>query len=382
MSTATGSAMLLLDKTLTIEGGFDLSTGLQDGETWVKHAGLRTGSSNMGFQIRTPSTIDKVNVVECYRAFYPDTTGANGATISNCTGAGSYIYNLDLTGAGNLYTLTNITMNGTSQPYHPSVQMSSTSVYDLTTVNAIGNSASSSASAIAVPAANSVVYGGNAYCTAYGFSASGTSVKLINPKNYDCPVGIIPYQNFYIENYQAYPTVNNFFCHIQTSNLVTSGNVIGGNFAGASQYAIWHTQSKGIVIDGSTFQNNGIDCYYDGYCGDNYLINTTHTTPTSWAISKSSTAGTINCRGCSIDAPSIAKAYQIPTIAGYNSPLYTLQDSFGLTGNIYSTGNIVRDTSILSPGGYYTVQIAYPSTVNTNYSDIPVGVKYAKGGVA
>jgi len=145
--------------------------------------------------------------------------------------------------------------------------------------------------------------------------------------------------------------------------------------------------SSGVVMDGGSYSHPGIirnhvslndarAFYFDRLGGT--LINCRITTPTTWGISTTLGVSTITVIGCSIDAPSISKAYQRVSGNNYSIPQYYLQNSFGVTGTVYANTTVLED-STTTP---HSLQIIFYGTSGLQFSPIRVASLWAKQSIA
>jgi hypothetical protein len=91
--------------------------------------------------------------------------------------------------------------------------------------------------------------------------------------------------------------------------------------------------------------------------------------------------GIIHVYGCSIDAPSISKAFQVVAGVRYTVPEYHFQNSFGLTGQYWAYGYLVEDTSSYRTSSP-SLKLAYNSTVALMNRSMKIASTYVTGGVA
>lgn len=156
--------------------------------------------------------------------------------------------------------------------------------------------------------------------------------------------------------------------------------ISGGTFMNCS-YGIYASQSSSITIEDSTFMSNVSDFYQDQYSMGSKLINCSSETPGSYMLSRVLNAGPIFASGCSIDALSSAKAFQVISGARYGSPQYLFQNSFGITGQYLSNGYYLEDTTeyrTISP----SMKLALNTTIAKSYAPIKIASFYVAGGTA
>ena len=156
--------------------------------------------------------------------------------------------------------------------------------------------------------------------------------------------------------------------------------VYGGTVSNCT-YGVYAQQSSGIVLEGVSFTGNNIDFYQDVYCSHSNLINCSSTTPTSYMLSRPLYGGAINASGCSIDAPSIAKAFQVVAGNRYGTPQYTFQNSFGITGQYKANGYYLEDSSTYRTSSP-SMKLAINSTISGLSNPIKVASFYVAGGTA
>lgn len=245
------------------------------------------------------------------------TTTINGGTTSSSSNQHGF-YGVTITGGTN--TATNNTLNG---------------FYSASNLNGGTNSAVSCPTGF-----NSITINGGTNsatsCTTYGFS-SGTHTGGTSTAT-SCPIGY------------------NTCTLLGGTNNAVSCSTAGFSSSTAHGSASLHTESCAIGIypvdSGPDFLfanwtslNDTIGLQMRPGRGKVRLVNCQFTTPVTAGIVRDLTAGCVECIGCSIDAPSLAKAYQVISGASYVAPQYLMQNSFGITGVIYANATILQDTT-------------------------------------
>jgi hypothetical protein len=108
------------------------------------------------------------------------------------------------------------------------------------------------------------------------------------------------------------------------------------------------------------------------------LVNCKFTTPVSRGITRPLQAGTTICIGCTIDAPSQAKAFQVVSGANYGTPQYLLQESFGFSGAYYANASVVQDKTTTP----YSLKLQYTGSSNLQTLPFKITSSWAKSGQA
>ena len=114
------------------------------------------------------------------------------------------------------------------------------------------------------------------------------------------------------------------------------------------------------------------------YSQNVYLSNCSFTTPTNYAIDKVLTAGLTVCNGCTIDIPSLSKAYHVVTGVNYGIEHYRLQNSFGKNGLVWPNASALQDTTTTP----YSLQLVFNGTSGLQYAPFVVGSTYGKSSTA
>lgn len=366
----TGSAAangITISKAMTLSGGWDLGSLVQNGETWCKSNNLRTAAFCTVVMSAVGSTIDNFNAVETGRLI---SVTAAGVTIQNCSvsGAGG-TYPIEISGLG--CTINNIRSTG-------------------------GNSATYAA----------------LHILAGGVGATISDAKLSGPTGCNIATSVTKYTYSGIKCYNVSGSAFVLAANTVLSNceavgsttgvaMATNSTVLGGTFT-LNTNGILCSSIQGILIDGvtinnsltygisfvtthgamvrnCTFNSNNYDCFADVNSANLNFANNSHTTPTLFAYSKAATNGDpFYISECSIDGPSINKAFQQVSNSNYFSPQYHIQNSFGgIYGTYYSNCQTVRDTTT-SP---YSVRIQFNSNTVASITEMKVGSCYAKSGV-
>jgi len=142
------------------------------------------------------------------------------------------------------------------------------------------------------------------------------------------------------------------------------------------------SSSFGTRLEGCSFTGNAVDITTDQYTSGLVLINCSSTTPTTWHISRVLNNSPILCKGCTIDAPSIAKAIQIVTGSNYDNPQFLLQNSYGKdNGAYYANGQYTSDAAVFRTSGA-SMKLQYSSTVSGTTNPIKMVSYYVAGGTA
>ena len=380
-SPASGTALMNISNksSLTISGGWNLSgTPTQDGETWLKHLGAKTTSTNGGINLTGTTTnivISKVNIADCYRGIFIQATNT---ITSDCTFVNNAQANVDVnTGTNNTFEncIGTSTSNGNSYSYSINVPCSFTNCMSF--AGFIGSCVIFGASI------NGIVEGLTCFGTGtnlWGFTNVGAGAIIKNCTMSYCHNAIrVIYPNIVIDNC----TFTNCTIGVNVSNSLNGLYVNNCTFTNCSEYGVYGTSARGIEINSCVFTSCAIDVYGDGNCSDFYSINNTHTTPTNFSYSRVAGTGIFSITNCTIDAPSIGKAYNVITVANYYLPQYVLQNSFGgQYGAIYANGQVTRDTVITSTTGQPTLKFQYTNTIANNNAYTKIASWYANSSTA
>lgn len=372
----SGQSLGVSDSGNLISGGWVAADNTQlarTGETWVKHAGAFTTSSNNGITLTTDGAgVEYMNVTNCYRNFYRTVTG----DITNCTGVYSRIYNLDLTSDG--ATVTNCSFNGTSANNYPAIYHVTSQGHTYVNSQAIAFSSTAAAAVQSNEAYAQQDFDGLImYGKGYGLRLSNHSQQVSNIDARNTTVGV------YVETAGTNAIINGCtFTNtvnygVQIGTLVESATVIDPQFSGSMPtYGIYITQSNGIKIEGGDFAQCGTGVYLDQYAANVHIRDSHFGTPVSYGINKAARSSTVYVEGCTIDEGSAGKAFFIPANNGYNEPEYSILDSFfGITGLFYANQHIVR---VAANPPYTSFQ--FNSSVNAAYVDYPVIAQAVKRG--
>jgi hypothetical protein len=149
-----------------------------------------------------------------------------------------------------------------------------------------------------------------------------------------------------------------------SNNCTSYGVLLGGTFDG---YYQGHTSTSDVVgFAAST-----------GRCAGT-LVGCNIVTPVNWGISQPLNCQGVKCIGCTIDTPSLAKAYLITTGANYSNPRYYLQNSFGKTGQIFTNASLVQDMTTTP----YSMQLVFSGTSGLQVVPLKIASLYVKIAVA
>jgi hypothetical protein len=217
-------------------------------------------------------------------------------------------------------------------------------------------------------------------CAVSGFTiGAGTGLGLINCVAANCSnYGYILATGTMLQGCTADACVNGIYSSTGTASVYLKDCVLTNN----TSYGINLTQIFGVTLDTCTFSSNAIDIATDQYVSALKVLNCSTTTPTSWFIARTLNNAPILIVDCTIDAPSVAKAYQVVTGANYLNPQYILQNSFGLpSGQVYANGIYVEDTTTYRTSAP-SMKLVNTGTTTVNFAPLRMTSTYVTGGVA
>jgi parallel beta-helix repeat protein len=374
-SVALGEDLLTLSIGTTVIGGWDMVADVRNGETWVKPTTAGRGSTEI-ITVGTSCSLQYLNCTEFYRAVVSNNAG--GSVVNNVCSLGNAAMGLYLQGGnGNTFTdciFHSLAVNG--GVYSAAGTYALPNVLTRCTINAANQAFTSGAVAATVHfyyciICDSTVAGemnDGFYFNNCTFSYLSAGVKPFSAASnivfdtctfQNCTIGIA-------NNISAYNTVQVLNC--------TFTSCIRGIYANYSR----RTYVRDCTFTSCTY---GIDLLE--YCADWTLVNCTFTTPVTLGIQRVASVGVINCYGCTIDAPSVAKAYNTVAWEGYQIPNYVLQNSFNQTGLIYGNGSVIADyTNERSPGTEPCLAITLNNSVPPKFNDVIVARAYVNSGTA
>ena len=360
------SSAVYISKTCTVNGGWNLETSIQDGETWIKPIGAYTQAGSMGLYAFYPSIVEKLNFFLCYKCF---NIGAD-ITISNCTGVSGYLGTLDVNYKNNI--VSNTMLNGCLYTNYASLNMTSDSEVNFTDSIAIS------------------LYGTRACQVSYRSRLTGGSF-------YGGAYGCYVYNNAYIEGasfynhtYGMYWSGPNVFVGNSNFSYCTYGFRAANTTSGFSHVVDGCTISNcntgisvyyttGISVQNNIFESNTYDIDIDSYSGSLTSINNTHITPLTYSYRKSIFSGPCYIYECTIDAPSLLKAFSVTSGDSYVLPQYFIQNSFGISGTYWPTCSLIKDSSTFRTSGP-SLFFKFNTTSVYNWTDIKMVSCYAKSG--
>lgn len=154
-------------------------------------------------------------------------------------------------------------------------------------------------------------------------------------------------------SYVVDTTIDGSINGIYIGTSVSSAKIKGCTITNNTTAGISSVQSFMLHIEDCSFSGNVVDIALDTYSSHINVWNCDTNTPTTWFVSRALGTDTVDIRDCTIDAPSVAKAYQIVSGASYNVPQYTLENSFGLSdGLYYANSSYVKDYTVYRTSGY------------------------------
>jgi hypothetical protein len=353
----------------TISGGWNLTTELQDGETWGKttnratYVQLTTGATGI--------TISKMNYCNGFQPLKINNDGCifEYCTVLSCTSTNYYF-------AGGKNVAANYCMgcgNTTANPIY----------YAYITGTA------------EEPATLNYCVGGNSVAGAkvFGSAHASTNVKLTNCAAYASITGFgstttltVGTGHIIMEDCDAYycfagfahatNATNQLICKNCNAYYCTNGFGGGATYYGFATIELYSCGAYDCTygVYGRAGDHFFKDCIFEnctyGYYVSNYqtsstLIGCSFVTPVTAGIGREGILSPpIYLYGCSIDAASLAKAYLLtPYAKRYNNALYYLQNSFGVSGKIYSYGAVTADyINVRVPGTTPSLKIQRDNT--------------------
>lgn len=369
---ATGAAVYA-NISCTISGGWELSaTPAQNGETWLKPVGVRTGSSNVTYSATASGIIfDRLNAGDGY---YGLTVGGSGNTFTNCTFVNAYVYTVSAGGLGHAFSDVRIGHNGGVSWAALNTSSYNATYSDVVVTGYVGPSAR----AITPTAGYTYDFDGVTVRGAgYGLYMSGTTV-VKNIEMYKCQTGVAVTSSYggVVDGATFEQCTVGILAGITLSGLI----IRNCDFNQTGSTGISFTQATKCLVEGCTFNNTtNYDMIFDQYSGHTYSVNNSHVTPGIRAYQISGQSAPIYIKSCTIDAGSVAKVFTQVANDVNTAPEFFIQDSFfGITGQYFGKLEVVKNTSTVPP----SVQLKFNTTVSDTYADQKVATTYAKAGVA
>lgn len=203
-------------------------------------------------------------------------------------------------------------------------------------------------------------------CKFYGSRVNGsggvnTSRKLYKDCEFDSS-----YTDYYAQYggnvFQGCTFSNATYASVFGTSDVDGSYFYDCTFENASgTYGAIYNYRNAMFIDNCEFNNCNYGVRSDVLSKATVIRGCSFNTPTAYAIYVHGRGTPVQIEGCSIDAPSSAKAITV-TAGGYVIPAYSLKNSFGLPdGSYYDSGSITQDTTT-TYGGNPTIKINYSST--------------------
>jgi len=350
-----GSGIIFNINGITLSGGWDFDTNLQDGETWLDYNASSGVAANTCLLLSTGGVSEKVNFT---RGYY--VANFNSGYIKDSTVVGAFVHTINVTTATGVFSLKNTFIGcpatGTSS-YNAINITSGKTIYEFENSRTHSWN-STAASAISLSATTTIDFAGlEVHCSGRSVEIhTDNYIKNLVSKNcFSIALIINSRQNVVIEGGDIDGATSE---GIRVGTL-SSGVIIKGVTVRNCTTGIAITQAQRTIVQDIVFTNNSTNVSLDQYSGSAYLINNQHGAPANWGVLRSTAnVGEINIMSDIIDSGSESKAYNI-TINNENIlPQYNLQNAFGQTGRIYGKGSITFDKTVLSPGGNYTTRIA------------------------
>lgn len=373
---SNNASIIANSKAYIIKGGYDATFENQDGETNLKHAFGAGTSNNTGYY--GAGSIDRVNMFGCYRNFYLASTGA---TLSNLSSHYTGIYNIEIPATGSV--LENVVIGATSSGSYESLRVTASSIgtWDEVYISSVN---SSSTYGMTLPTACTID------CSTLYLVGCGTAVNFLSGAT------LKNVQIDYCVNGLNFPSngPNGYAEGITFGNAIGTGgyNVNIGTQNSASTFKdcsfantntlVNITQSSGARFIGCTFTGGNYHVSMDQYSHSITFEDCDFITPNNYALYQASAVvSNVIVKGCTIDAPSLTKAYNIPASDSFSQPAYILENSFGKSGAEYNRLSLLEDTS-----EYYSVGPSVKLIINSSTSNsripIPVLSCFANSGVA
>jgi len=383
--------LCVVNKALTISGGWDLSTLLQDGETWFKtNAATAYSTSFDGFYISsTGVTLTNLNMVQSYHAFG---CAINTVPLINyCCFIGIYSW-LDFA-------------SGDASYRYPCGDMSHCVIYSILEPARHFYYTNTDVT-IPINIDNCLLFSATGATDAYGIWIRGNAFVTLNLTNCYILADSGIYTAISIRNLNLTGTqfrhcstgilnansgskiFNGYFYKCAsgiTNNTTGGGNVYVYNctFNACTSYGIYIGLQSFIDIDSCVF----LFCYYDVYNDDARtqgfkFSNCTSTTPTLYSVYVPLNTPPIYVSNCTIDAASKAKAFYDIAGANYIRPRFVITNWEGtdlLDGAYYANFTLVKNT-----GTYRTappcLQFTFKSTSSYHPSPVKLWSVYGESG--
>jgi hypothetical protein len=358
----SGLGIVQSTKALTVSGGWDFSTNLQDKQTWFKHAISFTVGTQRGLNISGGCNVNKINCVDVYENLV-----GTGCTIDECS-LGGYVYSLQATGTP--CSILNSRIMPNKGPSWNALRLATVNPIVQNTVvgswHTVGSIAISVAADIDVDLSTCKVKGAG-----YGVELFARS-KIICPEISYCSQGI---------RLSVYgPTVENVNIKNCTTGINIAGTCSGFFVKGGSidqcSTGIQSTQSVACRFENIAFSNNNFDYSQDQYSSNNTFVNCSHTSPLTRCYDRVAQSGAIIIIGCSVDPASANKVFLQTSLDNFIQPQFLLQDSFGFTGAYYGKFEVVKNTLTSPP----SVQMKFNTGVSKNYADFKIASTYTTQG--
>ncbi len=368
------TAGITCTKVLTISGGWvDATT--QTGETWIKHS-TPTSQVVTGFLSASSSLVSKVNV-----AGVLVTSGNNGAftvgTFEDCTAI------CGNTATSNVFReAESATRCVVAHGYYAFQICKATT--DCAVFSSVTGYYSSSASWPMTALRNASytcgtgltpVFAGETATSCYvdhctvGFSVS--TGKTSNCLAYKCPTGYSIYGSGFAQNCTANGSTTNGF--------TLSGYIQGCTTTNCTVGVAGNTGSTGMLwIQDHISISDTVGVSSAGYSQWQKLVNCSFTTPVNYAIDRTISSGPSECIGCTIDTPSLAKAYHVISGLSYGMPQFMLQNSFGKTGLIFANASTLLDKTTTP----YSLQVVFAGTSGLQNAPLKVASLYGRASTA
>lgn len=366
-------------KNCRIKGGYNSTYTAQDGQTWLKHAYGKAGSSNYGVSSYA-GVIEKLNVVECYYGLSVNTAGE----IISCTFLSSQIYvgNIAALGA----TLNKVIFAGTSNTSYSSLYQTAKSTTYIDCVVWGATSASTTSVAMTLSAIEAVLNttGLKLVCAGEGLRVSQPSNHIKNiiiDRCYRFLSILSGGYNFLIEECGCSNPLSNTGSIVYIGTQCPSGTLRNMSLQGLLTL-VSVSQSGGLVFQKCAFSHCNVGVLFDQYSNNSVFEECSFSNIGAYGVSiANSMVKSITFRGCTIEPGQEIRAFNTFSVESFAVPNYILENSFGgKTGKIYGRIQALADYSEYYSAGP-SLKLTMLTSINTNFTPVEVVSEWARSGV-
>lgn len=359
-------------------GGWNLVTEIQDGETWAKSNNTwSTVAKYFFYSNGYDINISKMNIVEQYNIIYAPTGNIN---INYCTFY-SYLYTFYWANTINL-TLDHSRIIGSTSF---AILLSNTRATITNNVIQCPGVGSFSCLYLGLSFNLDIILTNNYFVnSSIGIYIPTAVCSLIKSSGNVIDSCVTPF-NITATNYDTYIqgfTISNTTIGLSFGvNTFSNAYIKDCIFINCSSYGVYG-RLRGLVVENCNFISCGYGIFIEQYSNGIFIKGCNFTTPTTYAIAReNSAASTFEVVDCTIDFPSLIKAFNIPTGQNKIEPIYIFKNSFGLPdGLYYPFGSLVKDTVI--HGSIPSMKFKYDTINMTNYTTrFPVVKVYVPNAV-